>query len=183
VTLAALLADVIGRLDRAQVPYMLTGSLASSYYGEPRSTRDVDIVIDPDAASLERLIDELIDADYYVARAAASQALVDRTQFNAIGSDALKVDFIIRKDRPYSVAEFARRRRADLLGTVGFLASAEDVVLAKLEWAAAGGSERQVLDAAAIVAIDRTLDKSYIERWAGALGVSSAWRSIEDADV
>jgi hypothetical protein len=162
---------------------MLTGSLASSYYGEPRSTRDVDIVIDPDAAGLERLIDALIDGAYYVDRAVASQALDERTQFNAIGSDALKVDFIIRKDRPYSVEEFGRRRRADLLGTAGFLASAEDVVLAKLEWAAASGSERQVLDAAAIVAIDHTLDRSYIAHWAEALGVSSAWRSIKDADV
>ena len=113
---AALLADVIPRLDRAGVPYMVTGSLASSYYGEPRSTRDLDIVIDPDAASLERLVDELVEGRFYVDRDAALEALHDRSQFNAMDADATKIDFVIRKDRPFSVEEFGRRERADLSG-------------------------------------------------------------------
>lgn len=175
----ALLADLIPRLDRAVVPYMVTGSLASSYYGEPRSTRDVDIVIDPGSSSLEGLIGELVAGRFYVDRDAAFEALRARSQFNAIDPEAVKVDFIIRKDRPFSIEEFGRRESADLLGTTGFVASAEDVVLSKLEWAAQTGSDRQLRDVAAIVAIDDALDRTYIDRWAAVLGVTDAWRSIQ----
>jgi hypothetical protein len=178
VTFATLLADVVAGLDGAKVPYMITGSLASSYHGEPRATFDVDIVIDPTPAGLVRLLDGLLGAGFYVDREAASRALAERSQFNAIGPNALKVDFIIRKDRPFSIEEFGRRQPADLLGTPGFLVSAEDLVLAKLEWAAASDSERQLRDAAAIVAIDDALDETYISRWADVLGVSAAWREI-----
>jgi hypothetical protein len=183
VTFADLLADLIARLDDAGVPYMVTGSLASSYHGQPRSTLDVDIVIDPDRNALDRLVDALVEGSYYVDRDVASQALDERTQFNAIGRDALKVDFIIRKERAFSVTEFARREPADLLGTDGFVATAEDVVLSKLEWAAQSGSDRQVRDAAGIVAVDEALDRTYIARWAVVLGVSEAWRSIVDGDL
>lgn len=177
-TFAGLLAEVIARLDAAEVPYMVTGSLASSYHGEPRATLVADIVIDPTHATLDRLLDGLRGADFYVDRAVALRAFDERTQFNAIGPDALKVDFMIRKDRPFSIEEFGRRRPADLLGTPGFVVSAEDLVLAKLEWAAASDSERQLRDAAAIVALGDALDEAYISLWADVLDVSAAWREI-----
>ena len=177
-TFAEVLARVIGLLDRAGVPYMITGSLASSYHGEPRATRDVDVVIDPRTSSLGDLVRGLADAGFYVDADAARAALSQRTQFNAIAPDASKVDFIIRRDRPFSLEEFGRRMPADLLGTMGFVASAEDVVLAKLEWAAASGSDRQTRDAAGIVAVADHLDEAYIERWAAALGVTDAWQAI-----
>ena len=179
-TFADLLADVIARLDRAEVPYMITGSLASSYHGEPRATRDADIVIDPTRATLTLLIEGLIEGGFYVDREAAADAFRDRTQFNAIGPDALKVDFIIRKARPFSRAEFERRERADLLGTAGYIATAEDLVIAKLEWAAASDSDRQRRDAASIVAVANELDEVYIDRWAAALGLTEAWHAIRD---
>jgi len=181
VTFADVLTTVITALDGAGVPYMITGSLASSYHGEPRATRDVDIVIDPDREALERLVDAVLQARFYVDRDVARTALRDRTQFNAIGSDASKVDFIIRKDRPFSVEEFGRREPADLLGTPGFVTTAEDLILAKLEWAKATGSERQLRDVAGIVAVGHTLDEDYIARWAFALGTRDAWDQVRDA--
>lgn len=180
-TFADLLADVIARLDRAGIPYMVTGSLASSYYGEPRSTRDADIVIDPLPVALASFVESLVAGGYYVDRAAASDALRARTQFNAIGTDALKVDFIIRKARPFSIEEFGRRRSADLLGTSGYVATAEDVVIAKLEWAAASDSDRQRRDATAIVRIADDLDEAYIDRWAVRLGLAEDWDAIREA--
>ncbi len=131
-TFAGFLAEAVRLLERANVPYMITGSVASTYHGEPRSTLDIDIVIDPNAATLERLVDELAAADFYVDRGAARVALRDRAQFNAVGTDAVKIDFIIRKDRPFSVAEFGRRRKVQLPGTSGFMATAEDVIVVKL---------------------------------------------------
>jgi hypothetical protein len=180
VTFADLIRQVIALLDASAVAYMITGSLASSYHGEPRATRDLDIVIDPSPLALNVLVDSLRAADFYVDRAAASAALSERTQFNAIGPDATKVDFIVRKDRPFSVNELARRRSVDLLGTEGFITSAEDLILAKLEWAAGTGSQRQLLDVEGIVAASTNLDDAYIEEWASRLGVLAKWRSIRD---
>lgn len=179
-TFAGLLADAIRVLDRAGVPYMVTGSLASSYYGEPRATLDVDIVIDPSPDGLSRLVDELLAGNFYVDRGVATQALADRTQFNAVASDASKVDFIVRKQRAFSIEEFGRRESAELLGTTGYVTSPEDLVLVKLEWAADTDSERQLRDVARIVAVHDTLDKAYIDRWADQLGVGDAWRALRD---
>lgn len=179
-TFGELLATVIGLLNRAGIPYMVTGSLASSYHGEPRATRDVDIVIDPDPGRLLPFVDMLAAAGFYVDHDSAVDAQVSRTQFNAIGPDASKVDLIIRKDRPFSIEEFARRQPADLLGTAGFVTTAEDLVIAKLEWAAVSGSDRQLRDVAGILAVSETLDAQYIERWTAVLGVAEAWRRVRD---
>ena len=180
-TFAELLAAVITRLDAAGVPHMVTGSLASSYHGEPRATWDVDIVIDPTVDTLTRFVGSLLAADFYVDPDVAREALAQRSQFNAIGPDATKVDLIIRRDRPFSIEEFARRAPADLLGTPGFVATAEDLVIAKLEWAETTGSERQMRDVAGIVAIAGDLDEDYIERWTSALGIREAWHRAREA--
>ena len=179
-TFGKLLALVIGLLERSGIPYMVTGSLASSYHGEPRATRDADIVIDPSREALDRLTAGLLEAGFYVDRDVAREAFAGRSQFNAIGPDALKVDFMIRRDRPFSVEEFRRREPADLLGTPGFVATAEDVILAKLEWAKATGSDRQLDDVAGILASASGLDLSYVDRWAAILGVEDAWRAIRE---
>lgn len=182
-TFGELLAVVIGQLERAGIPYMVTGSLASSYHGEPRTTRDVDIVISPSADTLARLVDSLAMSGFYVDREVARNAFATRSMFNAIGPGATKVDFIIRRDRPFSIAEFDRRQRADLLGIPGFIATAEDLVIAKLEWAAASGSDRQLDDVAGILAIKPDLDLDYIDRWTRALGLDAAWRGVRTSDA
>lgn len=177
-TFARVLSTVVGFLESSSVPYMVTGSVASSYHGEPRATRDLDIVIDPDLPALERLVGDLLANGQYVDRGAALDAFMRQSQFNAIMDDAVKVDFIVRRHRPFSTAEFERRRPADLLGTPAFVASAEDTIIAKLEWAATTESERQLRDVGSMVAIggDR-LDRAYIERWVTELGLDSAWQA------
>lgn len=178
---AAVLTAVLDVLERAGVPHMVTGSLASTFHGEPRATRDIDLVIDPDDASLQRLVDLLRSGDFYVDRDAAEEALRDRSQFNAIGADATKVDFIIRRDRPFSMTEFERRQRVSILGTSADMATAEDVILAKLEWAAATGSDRQIRDIAGVLAVSgEALDQAYLATWAERLGVADRLRAVLD---
>lgn len=180
-SLAELLATTIARLERAGVPYMITGSVASSYHGEPRATRDLDIVIDPDPGGLARLVGDLEAGGLYVDAEAADRALADRTQFNAIDAGTgWKVDFLVRKDRPFSRREFARRERASLVGVPGWIASPEDTIVAKLEWAAAGGSERQLTDVAAMLDIGGdSLDLAYVRRWVAELGLREAWSQAQ----
>lgn len=180
-SLSAVLGATIARMERAGVPYMITGSVASSYHGEPRATRDLDIVIDPDLATIDRLVAELTADGWYVDAAVAHRAVVDRTQFNAIdATSGWKVDFLVRKDRPFSREEFARRTRAMLLGTPAWIAGPEDTIVAKLEWAAGSRSDRQFADVVAMLDIGGdSLDLARIERWVAELGLQAAWSRVQ----
>lgn len=164
-------------LQKAGVPYMLTGSFASSFHGAPRTTQDIDIVIAPTLGSLQRLVSEFPEDQYYVSREAALQAYGSESLFNVIDLESgWKIDFIVRKSRPFSVEEFARRREAEVLGTNVTIASAEDVILSKLEWAKMAGSERQITDVAGILRTQGAdIDVEYVERWVAVLGVQSEW--------
>jgi hypothetical protein len=158
---------------------MVAGSMASSYHGLPRATNDADVVIDPEPAILDRLVSSLSADGYYVDATVAREALARRRLFNVIDPDtAFKIDLIVRKDRPFSREEFGRRARVPFAGGEADLATAEDTILAKLEWARrSGGSEKQLGDVAGILAVsgDR-LDRAYVERWAEVLGVADLWR-------
>jgi hypothetical protein len=179
VTFAQLVADVVARLDATGIPHMLTGSIASSWYGEPRATQDLDVVIDPSQSGLDRLVDGLQADGWYVDRDVALAARRDRTQFNAIGPDGFKVDFIVRHDRPFSVAEFDRRRRAELLGTRTFLPTVEDMVIAKLVWAQETDSERQLRDVDGMLDVGgRDIDMTYVDGWVQRLGLERSWERV-----
>lgn len=177
-SLAVILGATISRLERAGVPYMITGSVASSYHGEPRATRDLDVVIDPAPDALDRLVAGLAADGWYIDADVARRAFAERTQFNAIdGATGWKIDFLVRRDRPFSLEEFGRRVRAQLLGMGAWIASPEDMIVAKLEWAATGGSDRQLADVAAMLDIGGDgLDLAYVERWVVELGLVPAWR-------
>lgn len=173
-SILALLASV---LERAGVPYMLTGSLAGSYHGAPRATQDVDLVVQGSEEDLLSVASDLRDAGLYVSDDAVRDAVASRGMFNAIDPDSgWKADFILRKDRPFSLTEFERRRTIDFMGRPLAVARAEDVIVSKLEWAKLGDSERQLRDAAEILSVqgDR-LDLDEIGRWADELGVRTQW--------
>lgn len=182
-TLGDLVARMADRLERAGIPYMVTGSLASSFHGEPRTTRDVDLVIDPTPQALTAFVGRLPASEFYVDADAARVALQERSQFNIVEVETgWKVDFLVRKDRPFSVEEFGRRMPAELLGHRAFIATAEDTIIAKLEWARAGESERQMRDVASILAVSgESLDFSYLERWTRQLGLTTVWEQVQSS--
>src|SRR3954467_14584971 len=102
----AFLARLTAKLAVAGVPSMVVGSFASSFHGVPRSSQDLDLVIDPQPESLHRFLTDLPPADYYADPAAALYALQRRGQFNVIDmATAWKADLIVRKDRSFSVGE------------------------------------------------------------------------------
>jgi hypothetical protein len=136
---------------------------------------------------MSRLVGELEAAGLYVDADAALRALDDRTQFNAIdATTGWTIDFLVRKDRPFSREEFDRRARANLLGTPAWIVSPEDTIIAKLEWAGASGSDRQLSDVAAMLDIGgESLDLAYLDRWVADLGLRAAWsraRVLQSAD-
>jgi hypothetical protein len=169
------LARVVAALDRADVPYMITGSVASASWGAPRATQDIDIVIAPVLGSLQRLLAEFPTEKYYVSREAALDAYGRESLFNVIDFETgWKIDLVMRKARPFSQTEFDRRIKETLFGQEVFVATAEDVLLAKLEWAKLGASERQLEDVAGILR-RQELDREYIQKWIPQLGLEQQW--------
>ncbi len=102
--LSSLLARLVQLLDAAGIPFMVAGSFASTAHGMPRTTQDLDLVIDPPSVSeLAAFVTSLVPTEYYVDAGAARDALKRRSMFNVIDlASAWKVDFIIRKDRAFS---------------------------------------------------------------------------------
>ena len=176
-----LLRRLLDELDAAAIPHMVTGSFASTYHGVPRSTQDLDIVVDPTPGNLDRLLAKLAPDDYYVDADVARDALRRRSQFNVIDlATGWKVDLIVRKARAFSVEEFRRREPAELFGAKVFVATAEDMIIAKLEWAKLSDSDRQLRDAAGIVSVrGPALDRGYIESWVDSLDLVDQWTHIE----
>ncbi len=177
-TLAELIDLALNALVSEGIPYMVTGSVASSIHGDPRSTNDLDIVIDPSPEALDGLVERLKAANLYVDGDAARTALRERGQFNANTLDA-KVDFIVRKHDPFAAIAFQRRRR--VVGTTmeGDVVTPEDLILTKLAWAAETGSEeRQLRDVSGMIALADELDRAYIEGWAERLGILDEWRRL-----
>lgn len=179
---AAFLRRLVHALDEAGIPYMLVDSLVSSAHSAPLATQDIDIVVDLDERSLERLVGSLPADRYYLDFDTAREALAARPPFNVIElASGWNVDLIVRKDRAFSVEELERRVSARIQDTEVRIASPEDTVLSKLEWAALGESERQLRDAAGVIAVQaELLDRPYVERWS-ALWVSktsgsACWR-------
>ena len=105
------------------------------------------------------------------------EALKRRTSFNVIEhASGWKADLMVRRERPFSRTEFDRRIRVTLFGRETPVATAEDTVIAKLEWAKAGESERHIRDVARILAVSgMTLDSAYLARWIDELGLADVW--------
>jgi hypothetical protein len=183
---AEVLQRLTAALDRAGISYMLTGSFASSYYGASRSTQDIDFVIESSPEQLRTFVGSLSEGNYYVEMDAATEAILSRSMFNVIDlSTGWKVDLIIRKSRPFSEEEFRRRLRVELNGVPLFITTAEDIIIAKMEWAKMSGSTRQLEDVAAILRLQwNVLDLAYLENWAASLQLRPQWEeSREQAGI
>lgn len=177
------LGHVINALNRANIPYMISGSLGSSFHGQPRATNDADFVIDPTPKQLLAFIESL-GADIYVSKEAALQAVADNSMFNVIDiQSGCKADLMIRKKRPFSRQEFARRTSANIFGTDTYILSPEDSILSKLEWSKGRSSETQFNDALGVLLAQKDkLDFEYLKKWAKELGVEEALKKlIEEA--
>lgn len=176
-TAEAFFRRIVIALEEAQIPYMVTGSFASSAHGVVRGTKDIDIVISPTAERLRAFVAQFPDDRYYADEFDALDALQHDSQFNIIDfATNWKVDLIIRKPRSFSRTEFERRRHHVINGINVFIASPEDILIAKLEWAKMGESDRQIEDAAGVIATQgANLDREYVERWVRELHLDRQW--------
>ncbi len=186
--LVAALGPVVEAFEALGVRYFLGGSVASSAHGVARASLDADVIVELDPSHVERLALWLTGA-YYTPIDQMRTAAVERRSFNLIHlATMFKIDVFVSKGRPFdrSAAERARRH---LIGDEGpdggfFVASAEDTVLAKLEWFRLGGetSERQWWDIVGVLRVGADADRTYMRRWSAVLGVSDLLeRALADA--
>lgn len=175
-------ADLRSALESTGIPYMVTGSFVSSVHGVPRATQDIDVIVEPTRDQLLALMNIFSEPDYDSDTEDALNALRHRSTFSVIDRRGIwKIDFIVRKDRPFSKRELGRRVKIDILGVPLDAATPEDLLLAKLEWAKLGESDRQIRDAAGIIEIQgATLDLDYVQKWAVALDIEDQLQAARE---
>ncbi len=181
---------VVAAFDAARVRYFLGGSVASAVYGEARSTRDIDFV----AAMLPHHVEPFLAAlgnEFYADATAIGAAVAARRSFNVIHLDTMvKADIFVFKADAFGRSQFTRRTARQLNQddpTSIYVASAEDTVLAKLQWYRDGGgvSDRQWNDVLGVLKVQgATLDRAYLADWARELGLTDLLRqALEDAGL
>jgi hypothetical protein len=164
-------------LEHAGMEYMLVGSFASTRYSSPRSTQDIDIVISATPEELRIFVEDLKGRNYYAEFEAALEAHRNESLFNIIDlNTGWKIDLIFRKSTAFGQEEFRRRRKIELHGLQVFVASPEDIIIAKLDWAKLGASHRQLEDVAAVLRVQgQALDMAYLQKWISELGLCVEW--------
>jgi hypothetical protein len=176
-----LLDRLVSALERLQIPYLITGSVAAMAYGEPRLTNDIDVVVDINESHVSGLLAQFPADEFYLDDEAIRDALVRKGQFNIIHpASGLKIDVMVQQGTAF---ERSRFRRAKLVYFTakhgGQFAAPEDVILKKMEYYREGGSEKHLRDIAGIMKVSADMiDQSYIGQWADRLGLREIWDAI-----
>ena len=163
--LVSLLKIVAERLDRAGIPYMVSGGIAVSYWGFPRTTHDIDIVIEAKKEDKEKIV-TLFKKDFYISPEATEDAIEKRFAFNIIHfASGIKIDFWLVKKDSFGELAFKRRLKRKIFNKEIFIISPEDLVLSKLLGYKETQSLRRLEDAQSILKSSK-VDLNYIKKWA-----------------
>lgn len=167
--------EVIRALEAMDVAYMIVGSLSSNMWGNPRSTRDADFVVEMGLDRINELADRL-GRDFVFDRQLGFETITgtQRYQFEVKGTH-YKIEVFFLTDDAFGKSRFARRRRVDFEGVATWMPTPEDVVVQKLRW----HRPKDVEDAAAVIKVQSAfLDWPYIEKWCGHFGVTDLLNEV-----
>lgn len=176
-----LLQHVTGVLERLRIPYLITGSTTCVFYGEPRYTNDIDVVLEIEAGAVTELCRAFPEDEFYVSEDAAVSAAQRHGQFNLIHPrSGLKVDLIVSAGSAFDQSRYQRAQRLHPGPSfAAWFASPEDVILKKLEFFQRGGSDKHLRDIGGILRVSGAkLDYGYLGDWAQRLGLSEEWRAV-----
>lgn len=164
------LRDCAGKLERLGIAYMLTGSMALAHYAIPRTTADINIVIEISSDDADKFVREF-EPDYYIPHGRIGDAVSRNKMFNILNQKTIiKVDCFVRKNEEYQREAFQRRQRINYAGYFDvWIIGKEDLILSKLNWAKNTRSEMQMRDVAGI--LRNGYDENYVETRAEKLGV------------
>jgi hypothetical protein len=161
-----ILLQTAERLSRLGIPYMVTGAFAVSYYGKPRSTHDIDVIVEIDMSGMEH-IHEAFHGDFYASKEAMEEAIRHRSMFNLIHNETLtKIDFWMLEDTAFDRERFSRRIEKELRGVPVYFSSPEDMIIVKLDWFKQTEIHKHYEDALGIVLVQQdSLDIEYVRQW------------------
>lgn len=179
--LSDLLQKIVQVLEHLEIPYLVTGSVASMAYGEPRLTNDIDIVAEIEERHIAGLLSSFPAEEFYISEEMIREAIRHHGQFNIIHPvSGLKVDIIIKQDTPFDKCRFGRGRRiypAELYQAN--FAAPEDVIIKKMDFYREGGSEKHLRDITGILKISGPdIDRNYISEWTRRLGLTEIWDAV-----
>lgn len=173
-----LLQSVVAVLERLGFRYFVTGSMATIFFGEPRFTNDIDIVVDLPATRIAEFCAAFPASEFYLSEETVHRAVSRRGQFNIIHPNSgLKVDVMVPADSSFNRSRFSRAKRIrPASGFDAVFSSAEDVILKKMEAYREGGSEKHLRDIGGVLRISgEELDRGYIAEWADRMGTAEIW--------
>ena len=174
-----ILRDVTRKFDQLNIQYMLTGSLAMSYYSQPRMTRDIDLVVNISQTSIKKM-ETLFIADYYISIDSVIKAIDNEFMFNLIHTESsIKVDCIVRKKEEYRLTEFERRQKIRLTDFDIYIVSKEDLIISKLIWFKDSNSELQKKDIKNLLVSG--YDNDYLQRWILRLNLKKHYEDVLNA--
>lgn len=176
-----LVRHLVEVLERVGAEHMIVGSHASIYYGEPRLTRDVDVVVALRLEHLPALLRGFPPDEFYLDEETARAAIAATGQFNIIHpTSGLKIDVYVNPETPYDRTRLARRQRLALLpGVDAYFARPEDVILYKLLYYRQVESDVHLRDVLGILRVSGAdLDERYLAEWSDRLGLGSLWEQI-----
>lgn len=173
---------ILSTLEKQRIPYMIVGSVASIVYGEPRLTKDMNVVVDIAPGTVADFCRTFSSDEFYCPPIEVIRdEVVRRGQFNLIHQlSGLKIDLVVRKDTEHAKTEFSRRRKIPLgEGFEAYIAAPEDVILKKLAYYREGGSEKHLLDIRGILS-QTEIDKQYFAEWLAKLMLQEMWAKVND---
>jgi hypothetical protein len=178
-----LISLYVAPLNRTGIEYMVTGAVAAIVYGEPRLTNDIDVVIALQPPDVPGLTAAFAEQDFYVPPPEAIVTEIQRTNyghFNIIHRvTSLKADFYpVAEDELHRWA-MLHRRRIGVSGEEVSIAPPEYVVVRKLEYYRAGGSDKHLRDIRAMLRIqDNQIDLETIATQVRRLGLEDEWQAV-----
>jgi len=174
------LKDVTKRFDQEGIEYFLVGSMATMYYGRPRFTQDVDLVVRMKARQVTQFQNMFLLEDYYCPpKEILQDEIIRKGSFNLIHQHSgIKIDIVLDKETDFYNSEFARRKKINIApGLEIYIASVEDLILKKLDYYREGQSEKHLNDIRDIL-MNIKIDENYIQTWVEKLGLKTEWKKI-----
>ncbi|MEW5760430.1 MAG: hypothetical protein AB1779_06670 [Candidatus Thermoplasmatota archaeon] len=173
------LKKIIEILEDCKIDYMLTGAIAVSYYGKPRLTHNIDVLVALQKKDVDNIVKKL-KLQFYVDKGSVIDAIEETSMFNAIhNTTGIKIDFWIIKSDKYDELRFSRRLRKKILNKKMYIIAPEDLIITKLLWYKKYKDKKHYDDVEGICQIQTSkLNMEYLDKWTKFFGVNKIFRKV-----
>lgn len=184
---AEVLKDITNFLTAHKIPYMITGSWSSIYYGRPRASHDIDFVIELPYENIEKTVQLFLKLPetFMIQLETIYEAIENKSQFQALHLPTmLKMDFWILTDEEFDKGRFLRRKKIKLFNQFMQMATPEDTIIQKLIWYSKGQTEKHLIDASFVSQIQgKNLDQKYLQNWIKKLKLGRYFKLMKEVDL